>query len=154
MVRIFTIVLLVGLFAFSCADNSVEKAEKRIASFEVEGMVCEMGCGASLRKGLYETNAVDEVKLDYKENRLQNTIKEFYDSKKIDANQMLEIIEAMNEGQFKAKLLDDAEAASVENLDQSNQTESSEAKSIEGLEASSNTYSLPNLTDLFNNMIH
>jgi copper chaperone CopZ len=154
MIRIFTIVLLVGLFAFSCADNTVEKTDKRVASFEVEGMVCEIGCVASLRKGLYETNAVDEVKLDYKEDRLQNTIKVFYDSKKIDANQMLEIIEEMNEGQFKAKLLEDTEASSEENLDQSSQTESLGSKNIEGLEASSNTYSLPNLTDLFNNIIH
>lgn len=139
----------------SCSDNSIDTEERRIASFNIEGMVCEQGCGASLRKGLYATDAVDEVALDYKEERKQNLIHVHYTSGKTSPQEMVKLIEGLNEGQFQAQLVEDKLAPKKESTNQTNSESSSKSGSNgTGVEASTKSYSLPNLTELLNSLIH
>lgn len=89
------------------SPNISEKASKNLkaqgkakASFQVEGMVCKMGCGAAIRKDLLESGCVVKVELDFKEESKEQTIIAHYDPSKIDITKMKAIIETTNEGQF------------------------------------------------------
>jgi mercuric ion binding protein len=72
----------------------------KLVAMEIEGMTCVMGCGASIRKELYTTNAVSSVEFDFKEGRKLNTVKIAFDSAKISSDEMVSIISKMNEKQF------------------------------------------------------
>jgi len=89
------------------SPNISEKASKNLkaqgkakASFQVEGMVCKMGCGAAIRKDLLESGCVVKVEVDFKEESKEQTIIAHYDPSKIDITKMKAIIETTNEGQF------------------------------------------------------
>lgn len=156
MFKYFTVLSLVLVLVVSCSDNSSKAEVKRIASFNVEGMVCEQGCGASLRKGLYSTEAVDEVDVEYKEERKQNLIHVHYTSGKTTPEAMVKIIEDLNGGQFEAQLLED-KIAPKDKDDKSAESGSSVTDSdnnVNGVEASTNSISLPNLTELLNSLIY
>jgi len=154
MFKYLSSIALVMLLFVSCSDSASDAEIKHIASFEVEGMVCEMGCGASLRKGLYTTEAVDDVKVEYKEDRMKNIIHVSYSSSKTGPESMLKIIEELNDGQFKAQLVEDKVAP----LNDSSESKESESLSSEsqtnGIEASTSSFSLPNLTELLNSLIY
>lgn len=154
MYKIFAIVVLIASLFVSCSDNTPVADVSRVASFEIEGMVCEMGCGASLRKGLYATKAVDEVEVEYKEERKQNIIKVYYSSDKTNTDDMLKVIEELNEGQFKAKLLEDKAAPANEFSKDQESASTSSRNDVEGVEASTESFSLPNLTELLNSLIY
>lgn len=146
---LFTLTLIL----FSCSRREGEQNQQRMASFEIEGMVCEMGCGASLRKGLYTTDAVDEVKVEYEEQRKKNLIHVYYQEGKTDPESMKSIIEKLNEGQFSAELVEDKVVASSP----SESVENSDSRSggnVDGLEASTESFALPNLTELLNSLIY
>jgi len=73
----------------------------RLLVVDLEGMVCEKGCGGSIRSELYSSNAVKEVSFDFDEERTVDVAKVAYDRNKISADKIVAIIAAANEGQFK-----------------------------------------------------
>lgn len=146
--------LLVSVLFFACTDNSKDNlSANAVVEFEIEGMVCEMGCGASLRKGLFETGFVSEVKVDYAEKNPSNTIKVYFNENNITTDKMEEIIESLNENQFKARLIKVDELSDSDkqkyNIDQSESSANSS-----GVKASTQRFSFPNLTELLNSLIH
>ncbi len=72
----------------------------RLLVVDLEGMVCEKGCGGSIRAELYASNAVKEVSFDFDEERTVDVAKVAYDRNKITADKIVAIIAAANEGQF------------------------------------------------------
>ncbi len=66
----------------------------------VKGMVCQMGCGGSIRKALKETCAVDLVEVNYIDSLEEQTIKVYYDRKKIAPEQMVGVLSKINDKQF------------------------------------------------------
>ena len=72
----------------------------RLLVVDLEGMVCEKGCGGSIRAELYASNAVKEVSFDFDEDRTVDVAKVAYDRNKISADKIVAIIAAANEGQF------------------------------------------------------
>ena len=85
-------------------SHTVSKPNKvvsnKIVAIEIEGMTCVMGCGASIRKELYTTEAVSSVEFDFKEGRKINTVKIAYDTTKLSVDKIVSIISKMNEKQF------------------------------------------------------
>jgi copper chaperone CopZ len=73
----------------------------RILSIDIEGMTCVMGCGASIRKELFSTNAVSSVEFDFKEGRKTNIAKIAFDKDKISVDKIVELLSKLNEKQFK-----------------------------------------------------
>ncbi len=71
-----------------------------ILTMKIDGMTCMMGCGASIRKELYATNAVKNVDFDFEEGRETNTAKISFDDSKITEKKMIDLISKMNEKQF------------------------------------------------------
>jgi hypothetical protein len=150
-------ILLTVLFAavfYGCSNNDENtKSANAVAEFEIEGMVCEMGCGASLRKGLYETGFVSEVEVDYAEENPSNSIKVFFNKDNISTDKMIEIIESLNENQFKASLIKTNDLSSSEQVEYK-EKHTNLSSGTSGVEASTKTFSFPNLTKLLNSLIH
>jgi Cu+-exporting ATPase len=106
--------LFIGLILtlFACNSNTQIQAKKTVQptitakanktiELEIEGMVCEMGCGSSIRKELKNTHAVAQCSFDFKEDRKQNTASISYDSTKITSKKIVAMVEKLNDGQFK-----------------------------------------------------
>ena len=118
MKKIFGVVFLSSIFV-SCGQpekqaqgiNKVEKKEpeakvivNKIIDLQIEGMVCEMGCGSSIRKALKDTKAVDRCSFDFKDERKVNTATISFDSTAISKDKIVSIISHLNDKQFKVNL--------------------------------------------------
>jgi copper chaperone CopZ len=79
-------------------------------SLGVKGMVCQMGCGGSIRKALKATCAVERVEVNYLDSLEEQTIKVRYDRQKIAPKQMLQILSAINDQQFSVRTIGEAQA--------------------------------------------
>ena len=66
----------------------------------VKGMVCQMGCGGSIRKALKETCAVERVEVNYIDSLEEQVIKVHYDHDQIAPQQMLRVLAGLNDHQF------------------------------------------------------
>jgi copper chaperone CopZ len=110
------IVIVAGLLVISSCAGEAEKIHLRtekgeqvetakvtanaMLTVEIKGMMCEMGCGGSIRKELKSTGAVARVQYDFEEDRALNTAMISFDSTQISAAEMLKRIQKMNEKQF------------------------------------------------------
>lgn len=72
----------------------------RSLTLDVDGMVCEMGCGGSIRKELKKTGAVARCSFDFKGENVSSTATIEFDKDKISADQIAHLIKQLNEGQF------------------------------------------------------
>ena len=110
--------IFLSVIFFSCNETgeksipvSVKKSKPVIvrsncqADFAVEGMVCQMGCGGSIRKELKMTNAVERVEVNFIEEQKVQVVHVSYDSTLINTTKMTALLNAMNDRQFKAKLI-------------------------------------------------
>ena len=122
----------------------------RLLTVEIEGMVCEMGCGGSIRKDLKATGGVSDVTFDYKEDRNTNFVAVTYDSQRITEQEMIERLSDLNEGQFTVGITE-WEEFQAENSKQNNGTKSSEDSKIDV--ASSSGLEIPNLLDLLSGLL-
>lgn len=134
------------------SDSAEETPEIVIADkyvdLDVDGMVCKMGCGGSIRKELKSTGAIEKVEFDFSEERETNYAKVFFDSKKIQVDEIVKIVAEINNGQFtvSAKQTGMIEVGNSEGA----QTSASEEVKV-------NTYSpsieMPNLFDLLSSLL-
>lgn len=112
----FPIVLASFLVACSTPVKDVKTAAKQnqickssqantSQAFGVKGMVCQMGCGGSIRKALKETCAVERVEVNYIDSLEEQQIKVYYDRQKIAPKQMLGILSELNDKQFTVRTI-------------------------------------------------
>lgn len=76
----------------------------------VKGMVCQMGCGGSIRKALKETCAVERVEVNYIDTLEEQVIKVYYDRNQIAPKQMLQVLSGLNDRQFTARIVGSPQA--------------------------------------------
>jgi hypothetical protein len=148
------LLFFVSLFLFSCSSTtktkqlkSKVKAEKVVSNeilvAEVEGMVCKMGCGGSIRKELILTNAVSKVDIEYEDGAKKQTIKIHYDNKLITQSEIVRKLEKINKGQFKVFPIGTSEI----------QTSTSGSSSPSGINMAEKTFELPNLLGILSSFI-
>lgn len=126
-----------------------------IAIFEVEGMMCQKGCGAAIRKGLYETGGVSTVEVSFDEENPVNEIKVYFDIKLTSTEKMIDVIGGLADERYSAQLKKVTE--STLSMSRSNSEESlsnNRSKSIPTREISTESFSFPNLTQLLNGLIN
>lgn len=82
-------------------DNTPKVNPNKMLTIEIDGMSCVMGCGSSIRKELYATKGVSEVEFDFEEHRTTNIAKIKFDKDLVTVDEMVNIINSMNEKQFK-----------------------------------------------------
>ena len=78
--------------------------------FGVKGMVCQMGCGGSIRKALKETCAVERVEVTYIDSLEEQVIKVHYDRDQIAPKQMLLVLAGLNDRQFTVRTVGSPQA--------------------------------------------
>jgi copper chaperone CopZ len=76
-----------------------------IQEIGVKGMVCQMGCGGSIRKALKETCAVERVEVNYIDSLEEQVIKVHYDSDQIAPQRMLRVLAGLNDRQFTVRTI-------------------------------------------------
>ncbi|MCE3294989.1 MAG: hypothetical protein K0R65_703 [Crocinitomicaceae bacterium] len=174
---IFLLVLLSS--AFSCsngAEHKVIKSEKKkthiviqtdevkadkMLSAKIEGMMCEKGCGSSIRKELMNTHAVQSCEFDFDSDRKENTVKIAFDKSKISVDQLITILNKINDKQFKVKETNTSNIESSSNKEEKAGEETistEETSSIEKEEeahvvAADTTFETPNLLQIFSRII-
>lgn len=111
--------LLLLIVSFSCTEKESSKLVKtekkksrivvktdkvmadRLLTAKIQGMMCEKGCGSSIRKELMHTDAVESCEFDFESDRKENMVKIAFDKDKITADKLISILNSMNEKQFK-----------------------------------------------------
>ena len=95
----------------SCKNEASDKATNttqslnslkpnKTLSANVEGMVCKMGCAASIRKELNALDGVYEVRIDFVEDRAKQELTVLYNDTKVNQELIVSSIETINEKQF------------------------------------------------------
>jgi copper chaperone CopZ len=115
MKKLLFIIISFSLLLLSCSENSNNEANtaKKISvanqkiTFEVEGMVCKMGCGGSIRKALLETKSVSQVDVDYQDDRTKQIVSVFYNKGQINKSAIVKLLETINDKQFKIAVIDE-----------------------------------------------
>ncbi len=151
MKRLLTFTLLLSLF--SCSDSSLKNKDKKeqvaisneTLVTEVEGMVCSMGCGGSIRKELKSTGAVSRVEVDFDEEKEKQTVKITYDNRLISKKEIVERIEKLNKGQFSVSVIG---STFVEN------SNSEKSSSVEPkVNVSETSFEVPSLLDILSSIV-
>jgi hypothetical protein len=112
--KLVYIIFATSLILVSCGqngkqvaqDNEVNTSKEKVVAnkqltFEIEGMVCVMGCGGSIKSKLAETNAVEKCEFDFEEGREMNKVTVSFDKYKTTPEDIIKIVTEMNDGQFK-----------------------------------------------------
>lgn len=138
-------------------ENSV--VPTHIATLEVEGMMCQKGCGAAIRKGLYDTGGVSEVEVTFNAENPVNEIKVYFDIQKISTEKMITVIGGLAEMRYSARLKKVTESkivkSSIINVDEEKQrTSAKNHNNVPSVESSTSVISFPNLTKLLNSLIN
>ncbi len=107
------------LFLAACNNSTIDKkastnvpATAKIANtklaLSVQGMVCKMGCGGSIRKELLATNAVEKVEVDFVEEKESQLITVYYNNLISSKEKLLKVINEMNDKQFTAQTISES----------------------------------------------
>lgn len=147
----------ISIFLFLACSESSETGEPMAdqkATFMVDGMVCEMGCGGAIRKELYKTGAVTQVDVDFDEEQLENFVHIYFDSKKFSVDQIGKAIETINDNQFtvsfvKSKEVESSSSENTKGLSKKN----AHKKEQPILEANESFLSFPNFAELLSGLI-
>lgn len=160
----FVFVISTGLLFSACssekqtenvAENTVETAKtvvhpNQLLTMEIDGMVCQMGCGGSIRKGLKETNGVASVEFDFEEERKTNIAKIAYDKSIVSSEELIKVVSKLNEGQFLVGTVSFEDMTIPAKTTKTSSSKSSEESKVE---VSSTYVKLPNLFDLFSGLL-
>lgn len=134
----------------TATEEVVQVDANRVLSMEIDGMVCKMGCGGSIRKELKSTGAVAECEFDFEEERETNIAKISYDQNKISEEKLIELVQNLNDGQFKVG------KTTAEDLEAKvNETESSDSNDEASIEINveENVGGVPNLLELLSGLL-
>lgn len=151
MKRFFFVLFVVSLF--SCSDstskNEVKKEQVAVSNetlvTEIEGMVCSMGCGGSIRKELKSTGAVSRVEVDFDEEKEKQTVKITFDNHLISKKEIVDKIEKLNKGQFSVSIIG---SSYIESSNDDNS--SSENPKVNVSESS---FEIPSLLDILSSIV-
>ena len=111
------LVLSVALFSIATSCSSEAKTDAKVTpdvektadakpvanqqmTIEVMGMVCEKGCGGSIRKEMKATNGVTKTSFDFEDEREVNVATIDFDDSKITEEEIILALTTMNEHQF------------------------------------------------------
>lgn len=165
--KLFLLIPLSALFFVACTteDNSkiIRKVShkttfsspkievNRMLTMEIEGMMCVMGCGASIRKELKTTNAIGNVEFDFEKDRKTNIAKISFNKDKITADKIISIVSKMNDKQFKIGKTTseeiECEVSSKECKEKCEKSCDSEEKSTISM-SSTSSIEIPNLVNI------
>jgi copper chaperone CopZ len=160
-------VSILALNFYSCSSSS-EKTEistqkeeiipviaNKMLELEIEGMMCEMGCGGSIRKALKETGGVEQCSFDFDDEEEWNKAYIKFDKDKISPDKIISLIEEMNENQFTTRNPKTENYTSSVTIKDEKQGSTNAASSEEKnpIKMNNYTFSMPNLLDIFSSIL-
>jgi copper chaperone CopZ len=125
-------------------------AANSLMTMDVQGMTCEMGCGGSIRKELKGTGAVARVRYDFVEGEQTQKAYISFDSTKITAEEMVDIVEKMNDQQFSVGKY---AVKKLEEEKDNTPTKSAPDDTEASLEMEESGFQLPNLINLLKDLV-
>ena len=105
-------IIILSLLLFACSedasnDASSKKSEltevktsNKLCVADVEGMVCKMGCVASIKKELRAVKGISDVQIDFIEDEPVQEVKISYNDQNVDESKIQSTIESINNNQF------------------------------------------------------
>ena len=81
-------------------EPSYDIVANRLLKMDLEGMVCQMGCGGAIRKELNATGAVANCDFNFEEGRAVDVATISFDENKISSEKIVQIVSEINDGQF------------------------------------------------------
>lgn len=146
----------------ACQNNETASAEKvemkttfsevegevamTYASFDVEGMSCEKGCGSSITKCVKGVEGVIASEMDFDAERPVDTFAITYDPDKTNEQEIAKAIGALANGKFQVKEVEVVTV--VEAKEEKNDAQIEEEATITIRE-----FRLPNISDIFENLL-
>ena len=134
------------------AEVKVVVEPNRVLTMELDGMVCSMGCGGSIRKELNATGAIADCDFDFEDERATDLATIQFDKDKITADEIVKIVSEINDGQFSIGKTESEEfmaaPAVKENNTSSHRTSDAKIKVV-----SSSSFQVPNIFDLFSSLL-
>ena len=131
-------------------EESVANVEpNRLLTMEVDGMVCQMGCGGAIRKELKKTGAVSNCEFDFEEERKTDVVKIAFDKEKISVDQLVNIVGKINDGQFRVGKVSSEELYHHVTTEGDDEGGSDEAD----IEVTSSGMGMPSLLDVLSGLI-
>ncbi len=160
----FIFVASLGVILSACStdvapENTPETEEiaaaevhpNQVLTMEIDGMVCQMGCGGSIRKGLKGTNGVASVEFDFEEERKTNIAKIAFDKSIVTSEELIKVVADLNDGQF---LVGTVSFEDVAVSVKSNKTKKlKDGDNSSKVDVSSSTIKFPNLLDVFSGLL-
>ena len=156
----------IGMIALvtSCAETSVEQAKteteevqkivvpNKVLTVEIDGMVCQMGCGSAIRKALLETGGVSSCEFDFEEDRKTNISKISFDKNAVSADKLVKIISELNKGQFTTGQVKTVTLSDVAGHDEIKTSDVKPEKSTVNVSSSSGIQ-LPNFLEMLSSLL-
>ena len=115
------LIFILSLLLFACSedasndvsnDASSKKSEltevktpNKICVADVEGMVCKMGCAASIKKELRAVKGISDVQIDFIEDEPIQEVKISYNDQYVNESKIQSTIESINNNQFSISTL-------------------------------------------------
>lgn len=160
------VVFSVGMIALisSCTETTVDQGKtevtevqkvvipNKLLTVEIDGMVCQMGCGSAIRKALLETGGVSSCEFDFEEERKTNISKISFDKNAVSADKLVKIISELNEGQFTTGQVKTVTLTDVAGHEEIKTSEVKPLKSTVNVSSSSGIQ-LPNLLELLSALL-
>lgn len=129
--------------------NESKVVPDRLLTMQIDGMVCEMGCGGSIRKELNKLAGVSSVEFNFEEDRKTNTAKISFDKDKTTVDAIVKAISGLNNGQFKIGEIS-SESFNAHHVNQSTEQSNEESN----VEVNSTSFEMPNLLDLLSSIVY
>ena len=150
--NIFFAFIFIALLTMLNACSQNTSTPDTISEFNVTGMTCVHGCGGSIRKGLYEKEMAAQVDIEFNEETGLGNIAVYHNKNGVSSEQIKELIEKLNDGQFEAEYTGSKDyAASEESMNSNGSSSSREDATVE---VQDRLITFPNITDLLNSLIH
>ena len=110
------IIFILSLLLFACSEDASNdasndassktsestevKTPNKLCVADVEGMICKMGCVASIKKELRAVKGVSDVQIDFKEDEPIQEVKIAYNDQNVNESKIQSTIESINNNQF------------------------------------------------------
>jgi len=134
------IILIASIFAFiftvnSCSNDSKSLEPKNmVASFEIEGMVCEHGCKGVIEKEMREVSGITSFDIDFE----AATAEVLFNENIITSKEIISQVESINDEIYKMTI--------VQEYEQINAKEKLPTSSDSPISVSTFSFQLPNIT--------
>ena len=168
--------LLFGLglatILFSCSTSTTdvdltensdgEKVERvadvtpnRVLKLDIDGMVCKMGCGGSIRNELKTVEGIGDCNFDFEEDRETDIATIQFDKELISADEIVEIVTEVNDGQFTVgeSTTTKIKSRKDDTVEVETSTESSDEEESTVTMSSGSGFQLPNLLEIFSSLL-